>query len=103
MFVTLLASSYGVIERGVGSMLTMLPTPPFSPILYRRARIMEDYGGCNFAIPNDDDVMTPEEPSRRVRPRQENVEEDPPVIPVDDEMPIDWYNVEVRRYQDDLG
>lgn len=52
MFVTPLARSYRVMERGAGSMLTMLPTPPFSLMLYRKARIVEDYGGGNFAIPN---------------------------------------------------
>ena len=29
--------------------------------------------------------------------------QDPPVIPVDEELPMDWYNVELRRYQDDIG
>ena len=45
----------------------------------------------------------PEEPGRRVRPRREHVREGPPVIPVDDKLPMDWYNMEMRRYQNDLG
>ena len=64
---------------------------------------MEEYGGGNFSILNDDEVVAPEELGRRVRPRQENVQEDPPVISIDDEMLMNWCNVEVRRYQDDLG
>lgn len=32
---------------------------------------------------------------------REQVREDPPVIPVDEELPMDWYNIEARRYQDD--
>lgn len=72
-------------------------------MLYRRARIVEDFGGGTFAIPHEDEVVSPEEPGRRVRPRHEQAHDDPPVIPVDDEVPMDGYNMEVRRYQDDLG
>ena len=38
-----------------------------------------------------------------MRQRREEVEEDPPVIPVDEDLSMDWYNIEARRYQDDLG
>lgn len=93
MSVTHLARSYGLLERGVGNMIIMVPTPPFTVMLYRRARIVEDYGGGHFTIPSDDAVVTPEDPGRRVRPRQENVHEEPPVIPAEDEIPMDWYNM----------
>lgn len=66
MFVTRLARSYGVIERGVGNDLTMVPTPPCNVILYRRARIIEDYRGGHYAIPNEDEVVGPEQSGRRV-------------------------------------
>ena len=29
--------------------------------------------------------------------------EDPPMVPVDDELPMQPYNVELRAYQDDIG
>lgn len=90
-------------KGGVGDFLTMAPTPPFSITLYKRARIIEDNGGGHIGIPNEDEVLVPEEPRRRVRPRREYVQEEPPVIPIDDEIPMDWYNIELRRYQDDLG
>lgn len=55
----------------------MLPTPSFNHILYRRARIVEDYGG-DYAIPDEDEVVAPEQPGKMVRPRQEHIHEDPP-------------------------
>nr|KAJ0204711.1 hypothetical protein LSAT_V11C500278910 [Lactuca sativa] len=69
------------------------------------ARIIEDYGGGHYAIPNDDPVVGPNAPGRRVRPRRErDVEDEPPVIPVENEdVPMDWYNVEMRRMQDQLA
>ena len=48
-------------------------------------------------------MLAPEEPGRQVRPRHEHACEDPPVILVDDELLMDWYNMELRRYQGDLG
>nr|KAJ0203696.1 hypothetical protein LSAT_V11C500234260 [Lactuca sativa] len=63
--------------------------PGLEEELTPRARIIEDYGGGHIAIPNDDAVLAPEEPGRRVRPRHELVRENPPVIPVDDEPPMD--------------
>ena len=44
MFVTKLARTYVILEQGAKNFLTMVPTPPFSITLYRRARIIEDYG-----------------------------------------------------------
>ena len=102
MFVTRLARSFGILEKGDGNFLMMVPTPPFSLTLYRRVRIIEDYGGGHIGIPNEDVVLVPEESGRRVRPHRENIQEKLLVIPVDDEIPMDWYNMELRRYQDDL-
>ncbi|KAL7606918.1 hypothetical protein Lser_V15G17608 [Lactuca serriola] len=90
MFVTRLANSFGLMNRGAWNFMTLIPTPPFNPILFRRARIIEDYGGGHYAIPNDDPIVGPEAPGRRVRSRRErDVEDEPPVIPVENEdVPI---------------
>ena len=48
-------------------------------------------------------MVPPEQPGRRVRPRQRNKQEDVPVIPVEYELPMDPYKVELRAYQDDIG
>ncbi|KAL7605091.1 hypothetical protein Lser_V15G17612 [Lactuca serriola] len=105
MFVTRLANSFGLMNRGAWNFMTLIPTPPFNPILFRRARIIEDYGGGHYAIPNDDPIVGPEAPGRRVRSRRErDVEDEPPVIPVENEdVPMDWYNVEMRRMQDQMA
>lgn len=97
MFVTRLARSYGIMERGFGNMLTLIPTPPFSIMIYRRAMIIEEFGGGTFAIPHDDEEVVPEQPGRRVRPRQDQAHDDPPVISVDEEIPMDWYNEAISR------
>lgn len=99
---TTLASSYGVHDGKVGNQLTMVPQPTFSPLLYKRARIVDDYGGGNFGIPGVDEVVTPKQPRRRVRPRQEPMQEYPPFIPIHDELPMDPYNVELRAFQDEF-
>ena len=105
MFVTRLANSFGLMNRGAWNLMTLIPTPPFNPILFRRARIIEDYGGGHYAIPNDDPVVGPEAPGRRVRSRRErDMEDEPPVIPVENEdVPMDWYNIEMRRMQDQMA
>lgn len=103
MFVTKLARTYRILEQGAARMLTMIPTPPFNTILFRRARIVEDFGGGNISITNDDAVLVSEESRIRVTQRREHVRDDPPFIPVDDKLRIYSYNVELRRYQDDLG
>lgn len=54
-------------------------------------------------IPNDDEVMAPKGPGRRFRARPVPVHEDPPVIPVEDELPMDPYNIAIRELQDDLA
>lgn len=51
MFVTKLARSYGLFERGTRKFLTMMHTRPFSPLLYKRARIVEDNGRVIFLSP----------------------------------------------------
>ena len=100
---TRLATTYGILDRPEARVLTMIPIPPFTTTLFRRDRIIEDYGGGHVSIPNDDEPLVPEEPGRRGRRRRERVPQDPPVIPVEEELPMDWYNVEMRRYQDDIG
>ncbi|CAI9276595.1 unnamed protein product [Lactuca saligna] len=40
---------------------------------------------------------------RRVRQRPDDAEEEPPVIPTEDELPMDPYNVALRCYQDNIG
>ena len=45
MFVTKLARSYGILDQEAARVLTMIPTPPFSTTLFRRGRMIEDYGG----------------------------------------------------------
>lgn len=64
---------------------------------------MEDNEGNNFSIPNDDEVVQPEQVGRRVKPRPKVVHEEPPVIFVEDEMPIDLYNRAMSQYQDNIG
>lgn len=71
----------------------MLQPPSFITLLYKRDRIVEDYGVGNFAIPDEDEVVVPEEPGRRVTPRQTHIHEDLPVIPMDERLPMDPYNV----------
>lgn len=60
MFVTKLVRSYGIFENGAGNFLFMIHTRPFSIILYKRDRIVEDNGGGKFSIPDDDEVEVPE-------------------------------------------
>lgn len=48
-------------------------------------------------------MVAPEEPGRRERARKGNVHEDPPVIPVEDELPMDPFSVELRVYLDEIG
>lgn len=64
MVVTKLARSYGILERGAARVLTMLPTSPFNINLFRRAKILEDFGGGNSAIPKDDEVVPPKQPEK---------------------------------------
>ncbi|CAH1422733.1 unnamed protein product [Lactuca virosa] len=82
-------------------MLTIESGKPFSPLLYKRANIVVDNGFNNFSIPSD----TPRnQPGRRVTQRAGDTNDDePPVIPTEDEIPIYPYNVALRRYQDNLG
>lgn len=96
MFVTKFAHLYGIFEGGAGSFLTMMRTRPFSTLLYKRARIVEDNGGGHFLIPDDDEVIVPEQPGMRVRPQPATIHEEPLVIAVEDEMPMDPYNLAMR-------
>lgn len=81
----------------------MMQTPPFSCLLYKTARIIQDVGGGAFSIPIEDEIMVLEVSGRIVRPRHVHMHEDPPVLPVEDELPMDPYNMELRSYQDDIG
>ena len=103
MFITKLARSYGILEGRIGNQLTMVSQPAFSPLLYRRAKIIVDFGGGHVNIPLVYDAELPEQPRKRVRPRPTHMQEDPPVIPINDELPMDPYNVEQRAFQDDLA
>lgn len=44
-------------------------------------------------------VIEPKEPGKSVKRRQDEAHDDPPLILVDDEVPMDWYNVEMRQFQ----
>lgn len=73
-------------------MLTVDTSKPFSPLLYKRENFVVDNGFRNFSIPNDNPR---DRLRRRVRQRLDDVEEEPPVIPTEDELPMDPYNVRV--------
>lgn len=64
---------------------------------------MEDNEGGNFSIPDNDEVLVPEHPWRRVRPQPAEVCEELPVILVEDEMPMDPYNLAMRQFNDNLA
>ena len=59
MFFTKLARTYGILDQGAARVLTMIPSPPFSTTLFRRERIIEDYGGGNFRIQDEDALLEP--------------------------------------------
>ena len=101
MFVTRLARSYGILDMQEAKALIVISPPPFSITLFRRERIVENFG-ISFAIPLEDEVIVPEELRRRVRNRRERAREDPLVIPVENKNE-GWNNVEYRRYLDDIG
>ena len=48
-------------------------------------------------------VIEPKEPGKSVKRRQDEAHDDPALILVDDEVPMDWYNVEMRQFQYDLA
>lgn len=83
--------------------MTVMQTPSFNHLLYKRLSIVEDYGGGIFAIPDEVEAMAPEEPGRRVWPRRLHIHEDPPIVPMEDGLPMDPYNIELRAYQDDIS
>lgn len=60
-------------------------------------------GGGKFLISKEDEEIALEGPRRRVCPQPTCMHEDPPMIPVEDKLPIDPYNLELRAYQDDIG
>ena len=81
----------------------MMHTCPFNHLLYKRARIVEDNEVGNFPLPNDDKLVVPEQPGRRFRPRPVEVREEPLFTLVEDEMPMDPYNLSMRELQDNLA
>lgn len=62
---------------------------------------MEDSGGGKFSITDDDEVEVSKHLGRRFRPI--NAHEEPPVIPVEDEMLMDAYNLSMRQFQSNLA
>lgn len=64
---------------------------------------MDDNGRGHFYIPRDDEVLVSEQPGRRVRARPAAVHEEPPIIPIEDEMPMDPYNLSMRQFHDNLA
>ena len=61
---------------------------------------MVDNGFGNFSFLNGN---LRERSGRRVRQRLGDAEEEPPVILIEDEWPMDPYNVALRCYQDNFG
>lgn len=102
MLVTMLVRSYGFFERGVENFLTLMPTRHFNILLYKWVRIVQDNGRNNYSIPRDD-VVEQSGLGRRVRSRPNDVQEEPLVIPMEDEMRMDLYNRAMHRYQDNIG
>lgn len=58
---------------------------------------MVNNGYGNFSIPNNNPR---DQPGRRVWQRPGDHEEEPSIIPIEDELPMDPNNVALRRYQD---
>lgn len=86
MLITKLTKSFGVLQKQKAMMLTMERGKAFRPFLSKMANIVVDNRYGNYSIPNDD----PKEQSRkRVRKRSRDVEEEPPIIPNEDELPMD--------------
>lgn len=100
MLITRLARLFGVLQKREAIMITMDNGKPFSSLIYKRVNTVVDNGVGNFSIPSDN----PRDwAGRRVRQRLDDLEEEPPVIPIEDEMPMDPYNVALCHYQDNLG
>ena len=97
MWITQLARSFGIFEKREASMLTVEPQKPFCTLLYKRARIVVDQRMVGFSIP--DDTPRHQVPSRE-RQRGNEAGDDEPVVPEEDEMPMDLYSVARRRYED---
>ncbi|CAI9283780.1 unnamed protein product [Lactuca saligna] len=100
MLITLIACSYGVLEKREAMMLIVEPKNPYSTLLYKMANIAIDHVYGNFGIP--DDTSRGRVP-RRVRPRGNDPKgEEPPLYPTNDEMPTDPYNIAMRRFDDNF-
>ncbi|CAI9276510.1 unnamed protein product [Lactuca saligna] len=91
MFISLLTQSFGILQKREATMLTIESSKSFSPILYKHINSVIDNGFGNYSFPND----TPRNQlGRQVRQRAADTNDDePPVIPAEDELPMDSYNV----------
>ncbi|CAH1440187.1 unnamed protein product [Lactuca virosa] len=101
ILITWIARSFGILDKRKAMFLTIELQTTCSPLLYKRAHIVVDNGLGNFSIPND----TPRnQPRRRVRPRGGEADKDePPMIPIEDELPVDPYNMALRQFQVNLA
>ncbi|CAI9298123.1 unnamed protein product [Lactuca saligna] len=97
MWITQLAQSFGIFEKWEASLLTVKPQKTFSTLLYKRAQIVVGHGMVGFSIP--DDTPRHHVPIRG-RQRGNEAEAGEPVIPGEDEMPMDPYSMARRRYKD---
>ncbi|CAI9268352.1 unnamed protein product [Lactuca saligna] len=94
MFITRIAQSFGIIYQREAMFLTIKPQKAFSPLFLKNANIVVDNAFGIFSILND---MPCNQPGRRVRQKGGDTDEDdPPVIPTEDELSMDPYNVTLR-------
>ncbi|CAI9273030.1 unnamed protein product [Lactuca saligna] len=101
MLITRLARSFGILQRREVAMLTIELGQYFSPLLSKHANIVMDNGFGNYSITND---YPRNQPGRWVKQQTCDADDDePPVIPTEDELPMNLYNVALRRYHDNLG
>lgn len=101
MLITRLVDSFGILDKREAMFFTVETQKPFSNLLYKRENIIVDHGMGGFSIPDD----TPRDrPGRRVRQRARGPEGDEsPVVPTEDEIPMDPYSVVERRFDDNLA
>ncbi|CAI9303859.1 unnamed protein product [Lactuca saligna] len=98
MLITRLACSFGVLGKRDVVILTVEYQNHFSTLLYKRATIFV-HGMGGFSIPDD----TPRgRVPRRVRQRRDPEEDEPLVVPTDDELPMDPYTIALRKFYDNL-
>lgn len=89
MLITRLANSFGVFQKCEVVMLNVEPQKPFFVLLYKLANIVVDHGFGNFGIP--DDTPCQQVPSRGRQRGRAAGEDEPLVVPEEEEMPMDPY------------